>query len=185
MLGNMAELPYKQTFHELTRFTQPAEFHDILAKSERLLDTAHYEHTLPEPYRNSHLQSFVDAPEWVQSFWEIEKSDNTYPRDRLAINLAREALTLSISYGDLQPNRSLTIGKNYAHITEQHSLHAQNSHRELRREFLNEKGEGYIYNSEYTAEQLAQFNDHLDSSIALLGLTYAMRAEDVSDQEAA
>jgi hypothetical protein len=177
----MAELSYKKTLNEHLQFSQPAEFHELLTKGQQLLDAAHSEYVQPASYCNPYLQRFINTPEWTQSLWEIEKSDNTYPRDRLAVNIGRGALILSISYSDLQPTRSLTIGKKYAHISEQFPLRAQISHRELRREFPNEKGEGYIYNPEYTARQLDQFNDHLDTSIALMGLTYAIQREEVEE----
>lgn len=166
----MSELSYTQTFNDLIQPPQKEEFHELLQKSKLLLDTASHEHNLPEISRNPHLRRFTDTPHHVQAFWEIEKNDVTYPRDRLAINMAQGALWISMSYSDAQPDRSLTIGTWYANLTESHPLHARFADRELR----NDHDDTYYYNPAYVTEYLAKFALHLDNTIELMGLSYAV-----------
>jgi hypothetical protein len=185
----MSELSYTQTFNELMQPPQKEEFHWLLQKGKRLLDTAHREHTLPKISQNPHLKRFVDMPNHVQAFWEIEKNDVTYPRDRLAINMARGALWISLSYSDPQPDRSLTIGDWYANLNEQSPLHAHLIDQKLR----NDRDENYYYNPTYVTEQLARFAVHLDNTIELMGLSYAVSqpgeaeetTEDIHEAQAA
>jgi hypothetical protein len=166
----MSELSYTLTFDKLMQSPQPKEFHGLLTTSKQLLDTAHHEDKLPKISKNPHVRPFIDTPNHVQALWEMEKNDVTYPRDRLAVNMAQGALWISMSYNDLQPDRSLTIGNFYANVSEQNPLRAQYHNRELR----NDRDPNYLYNPEYVAEYLAKFAMHLDNSIELLGLSYAV-----------
>lgn len=165
----MSELQYTQTFDELMQPPQKREFHELLQKGKLLLDAAHHEHDLPEISRNPHLRHFTDTQNHVQALWEIEKNDMTHPRDRLAINMAQGALWISMSYSDLQPNRSLIIGDRYANLNAQDPIHARSFEQKLR----DDRDENYYYNPGYVSWQLALFAVRLDTSIALMELSNA------------
>lgn len=169
-----------QTFEKLTRSSQgKPEFQELLTAGGQLLETAYYQHKLAESSQNSPLRRFVDTPYMTQILWEKETSQCA--RDQLAINLGQGALRFAINYSDGQLSHSLTIGEQYARVSDRNPIRAFHTDHLLR----DDRDENYDYNPIYAAEHLSRFKAYLDKSVALMGLTYAIDGRKETYREAA